>query len=344
MLAFAAAGKAAIYAQMPIPPAAALGGKSGEFHHLMAMVQHDHFGRQAWVHNTLNKHGLWLQRPPAPYTLVTSPMPEWVGTRLSDHPNIFAMNATRLVLLHIEQPAAATSMQRCPHDVWSQFMRLQLLGIALLPQPALMVACMEKYVQLMEVDARDSTNSSSQASVALSGLQARLIHQQLSDACIHTPSAAGRLNQLLQQQAAQQPLKPVQWASVLVGRAAVEELAHALTAPANTPAGSVELERQELAAWLAAADAPAMLQYLNWHLMAAKKSPADCSAAGPERVANADGAMPVLQLQLPGGDGGTGASRTATVWSALEMAQVVWLPEAVKWIQGNELVCKHLKE
>ncbi|WIA22256.1 hypothetical protein OEZ85_004579 [Tetradesmus obliquus] len=39
MLAFAAAGKAASYAQMPIPPAAALSGKSGEFHRLRAMLR-----------------------------------------------------------------------------------------------------------------------------------------------------------------------------------------------------------------------------------------------------------------------------------------------------------------
>uniref|UniRef100_A0A383W675 Nucleotide-diphospho-sugar transferase domain-containing protein n=1 Tax=Tetradesmus obliquus TaxID=3088 RepID=A0A383W675_TETOB len=327
MLAFAAAGKAASYAQMPIPPAAALSGKSGEFHRLRAMVQHDHYGRQAWVHNTLNKHKNWAQGPPAPYALVTGPMPEWVGTRLSNHPNIFAMNATRLVLLQVEQPgAAAKGLQACPQNVWSQFMQLQALGIALLPQPELMTACEEELSQLLQHDA--ATTSSRNGGEAL---------------------AAGSLEQLLQQQAAQQQLAPaVQWASVLAGQPAVDELVHALSAADNTPAGVADLEREGLSKWLAAAEPPAMLQYLNWHLMAAKKAPAVCASAGPARAANADGAMPVMQLRQAGGVqdfGGAGRSKKfemPAAWSALELAQAVWLPEAVRWIQGSELMRKHV--
>jgi hypothetical protein len=345
MLAFAAAGKAASYAQMPIPPAAALSGKSGEFHHLMAMVQHDHYGRQAWVHNTLNKHGLWAQGPPALYTLVTGPMPEWVGSRLSDHPNIFTMNATRLVPLQVEQPVAATNMVTCPHAVLAQFLRVQALGLALLPQPWLMAACSKELSQLLENAA--SNSSSSREGVAsgrysLRQLHARQLQQESADACMQVPRAAGHLEQLLQQQVAQQQLGPVQWASVLVGRAAADELVHALSAPANTPAGVAQHEREDLAQWLAAAHTPDVLQYLNWHLMAVKKAPAACTAAGPGRVANADGAMPVLQLRHPGSSSGGAQSGSPAAWSALELAQVVWLPEAVKWIQETELIKKHV--
>lgn len=357
MLAFAAAGKAASYAQMPIPPAAALSGKSGEFHRLRAMVQHDHYGRQAWVHNTLNKRKNWAQGPPAPYALVTGPMPEWVGTRLSNHPNIFAMNATRLVLLQVEQPAAAApkGLHACPQDVWGRFLRIQALGVALLPQPALLAACEGQLSQLLPHDAAttSSSNGSSKGGEALAGMQQqvqiRRLLQAPVDACTHVQHAAGSLEQLLQQQAAQQQLAPaVQWASVLAGQPAVDELVHALSAADHTPAGVADLEREGLAKWLAAAEPPAMLQYLNWHLMAAKKAPAACAAAGPGRVANADGAMPVMQLRQAGGlqdDGGAGHSKKfkmPAAWSALELAQAVWLPEAVKWIQGSELLRKHV--
>ncbi|WIA33896.1 hypothetical protein OEZ86_006995 [Tetradesmus obliquus] len=317
MLAFASAGKADSYAQMPIPPAAALGDKGGEFHGLMAMVQHDHFGRQAWVHNTLNKHKQWAQGMPAPYTLVTGPMPEWVGTRLCNQPNMYAINATRLVLLQVEQPrAAATSMQACRHDVWYHWLQLQALGITLLPQPALVEACADKLPQPQQHIASDASSSNS----------------------------AARLDELLQQQADQAALVPVQWAAVLVGRPGIEELAHAVSAPANTPAGVAELERQALSAWLAEAGVPTVLPYLNWHLMAKKKAPKSCASAGPGRPANVDGAMPAMRLRKPGEWRRDGAAGGTRLWSVLELAQVEWLPEAVRWIQGSEQMNKHVKE
>ncbi|KAF6252396.1 mannosyltransferase putative-domain-containing protein [Scenedesmus sp. NREL 46B-D3] len=355
MLAFAAAGKASQYAQMPIPPAATLRKGNGDMYHLQAMVQHDHFGRQAWVHNTQNKHWQWAVRPPAPYAVVTGPMPEWVGARLSSHPDIFTLNATRLVLLQHPHPSAAAAPDHCPVAAWRQFVRLQALGIVLLSQPEFVTLCQGEIQTPQPRNAslnlsNSNSHSTAHASTALRRLQVGRRLQNPSDACLDAPPAVGHVDQLLHLQADQQQLAVVQWASVLAGGAAAGEVSLAMSATQSTPTGVAAWEVQGLLQWLAsataAANAPSMLMYLNWNLMQKKSAPAACTSAGAGRVANADGAMPVLQLQQPqvsandsGARAPTGASR---LWSALDVAQVVWLPEAVEWMRREQVVKQHI--
>eukprot|EP00879_Flechtneria_rotunda_P001580 GHRR01001739.1.p1 GENE.GHRR01001739.1~~GHRR01001739.1.p1 ORF type:complete len:781 (+),score=205.53 GHRR01001739.1:562-2904(+) len=153
MLAFAAAGKATMYAQMPLPP----GGVWNEAHRASAatmepvagqkgrkarkntfyeypqlfergprdasnsvyrfkgLVHYDHYGQPAFYHQTINKNRDWRSAP-RPVGFQTGPMPLWVGKGLW-HPRAaaFQVHHQQLVLLQINAPGTQQLLQPGGH-------------------------------------------------------------------------------------------------------------------------------------------------------------------------------------------------------------------------------------
>lgn len=356
-------------------------------HRFQGLIHFDHFGRPAFVHQTLNKNPNW-SKPPPPFAFATGPLPHWLARRIYVKDiDVFKVDPSQLIPLHInrvpveslkgEQQAAG--FQACPERTWQDWMAVQGLGIPLTPQPQMMAACMEQLAKqpkqrMVTASSRNNSDSDITGKAVIRHLtNTSLKHQAAS--CMESVPPVDQLQALQQQQKAHHHGSgQLQWASLLSGNQAFDQLLDALSnhhsikaAPSWGLSTSTAQEVNRLVQWLrqsqqqdqagtpgslsvdtaaVASTIPTVLQFPNWELLRPAHAPGSCRSTR---------AFPALKLQQPGNlqlsanaaasratAGGKGEQEPDVAWHVVEYLNTDWFPQVVQWMRSHSDIEKIL--